>query len=136
MSRGVQARVVRRIRLIGESPPTYTSRFVYRAYYTTSTPRGAQCGNKVKLAIHLTVHYTVSAEIRYFVKYDTRGARPANVVLLKNTYFVNIDIIRYGLVARISGFHPEGSGSIPGIGNFFYQIFIFNSSKIVISEIS
>ncbi len=27
--------------------------------------------------------------------------------------------IPYCLVARISGFHPEGPGSIPGMGNFF-----------------
>ena len=26
------------------------------------------------------------------------------------------NIIPYGLVVRISGFHPEGSGSIPGMG--------------------
>jgi hypothetical protein len=31
--------------------------------------------------------------------------------------------IRYGLVARIPGFHPGGSGSIPGIGNFFSELF-------------
>ena len=27
--------------------------------------------------------------------------------------------IRYGLVVRISGSHPGGPGSIPGIGNLF-----------------
>ena len=32
-------------------------------------------------------------------------------------------LIRYGLVARISGFHPEGPGSIPGIGDSFFLIF-------------
>ena len=31
--------------------------------------------------------------------------------------------IRYGLVARIPGFHPGGSGSIPGTGNFFWYFF-------------
>ena len=35
----------------------------------------------------------------------TRGARPVMVV-------------PYGLVARIPGFHPGGSGSIPGMGIF------------------
>ena len=31
--------------------------------------------------------------------------------------------IPYGLVARISGFHPEGPGSIPGMGEYF-RIFV------------
>jgi hypothetical protein len=31
----------------------------------------------------------------------------------------NLNMIRYGLVARIPGFHPGGSGSIPGTGIFF-----------------
>ena len=31
-----------------------------------------------------------------------------------------LTIIRYGLVVRISGFHPGGSGSIPGIGRFHF----------------
>ena len=30
--------------------------------------------------------------------------------------------VRYGLVVRIPGFHPGGSGSIPGIGT--YQTFM------------
>ena len=29
--------------------------------------------------------------------------------------------IRYGLVARIPGSHPGGSGSIPGTGKFFFN---------------
>ncbi|RLU22861.1 hypothetical protein DMN91_005139 [Ooceraea biroi] len=29
--------------------------------------------------------------------------------------------IRYGLVARIPGFHPGGSGSIPGTGIFLHR---------------
>ena len=29
-----------------------------------------------------------------------------------------VPTIRYGLVVRISGFHPGGSGSIPGTGTF------------------
>ena len=28
-------------------------------------------------------------------------------------------LIRYGLVVRIAGSHPAGSGSIPGTGNYF-----------------
>ena len=35
-----------------------------------------------------------------------------------NTFTV-ITHIPYGLVARIPGFHPGGSGSIPGMGNIF-----------------
>ena len=31
--------------------------------------------------------------------------------------------IRYGLVVRISAFHAEGPGSIPGVG-IFYTIYI------------
>ena len=31
----------------------------------------------------------------------------------------NYVIIRYGLVVRISGSHPGGPGSIPGIGKMF-----------------
>ena len=31
-------------------------------------------------------------------------------------------VLPYGLVARISGFHPEGPGSIPGMGNFFKSL--------------
>ena len=27
----------------------------------------------------------------------------------------------YGLVVRISGFHPDGPGSIPGVGTMFYS---------------
>ena len=27
-----------------------------------------------------------------------------------------VSVVRYGLVARIPGFHPGGSGSIPGTG--------------------
>ena len=39
--------------------------------------------------------------------------------------------IRYGLVARIPGFHPGGSGSIPGTGNFFWFFFCqFFNTKI------
>jgi hypothetical protein len=34
---------------------------------------------------------------------------------------VNV-IIRYGLVVRISGSHPGGPGSIPGIGKMFLII--------------
>ena len=33
--------------------------------------------------------------------------------------------IPYGLVVRISGFHPDGPGSIPGVGTphpFFFQL--------------
>ena len=30
--------------------------------------------------------------------------------------------VRYGLVARIPGFHPGGSGSIPGTGIFFMLV--------------
>jgi hypothetical protein len=33
--------------------------------------------------------------------------------------FTNLSNIRYGLVARIPGSHPGGSGSIPGTGTFF-----------------
>ncbi len=29
--------------------------------------------------------------------------------------------IRYGLVVRISGFHPGGPGSIPGIGKILFH---------------
>ena len=31
--------------------------------------------------------------------------------------------IPYGLVARIPGFHPGGSGSIPGMGKFWFFLF-------------
>ena len=35
--------------------------------------------------------------------------------------------LRYGLVARIPGSHPGGSGSIPGTGiNFFSPIFFLH----------
>jgi hypothetical protein len=44
-----------------------------------------------------------------------------------------ISTIRYGLVARIPGFHPGGSGSIPGIGIFFSFSFnfIYNPALII-----
>ena len=31
-----------------------------------------------------------------------------------------------GLVARISGFHPEGPGSIPGMGTTFCHVLCWN----------
>ena len=45
-------------------------------------------------------------------------------------YSNTIPPIRYGLVARIAGFHPAGPGSIPGIGAsslecLFLFVFIF-----------
>ena len=33
--------------------------------------------------------------------------------------FINATV-PYGLVARILGFHPRGSGSIPGMGRYLY----------------
>lgn len=47
--------------------------------------------------------------------------------------FLYSNVIRYGLVARIPGSHPGGSGSIPGTGKFFF-ISIF--SKIALNHIS
>ena len=35
--------------------------------------------------------------------------------------------VRYGLVARIPGFHPGGSGSIPGTGIVFFFFSILES---------
>ncbi|KNC21678.1 hypothetical protein FF38_09793 [Lucilia cuprina] len=37
----------------------------------------------------------------------------------KDGRYFTANCIPYGLVARISGFHPEGPGSIPGMGRFF-----------------
>ena len=31
-----------------------------------------------------------------------------------------INVLPYGLVVRIPGFHPGGPGSIPGVGNSFW----------------
>ena len=48
--------------------------------------------------------------------------------------------IPYGLVARIAGFHPAGSGSIPGMGsyhNVFHErtfIFAFQLARIMLSK--
>ena len=48
--------------------------------------------------------------------------------------------IPYGLVARIAGFHPAGSGSIPGMGNYhnvFHErtfIFAFQLARIMLSK--
>ena len=41
-----------------------------------------------------------------------------------------------GLGVRIPGFHPGGPGSIPGLGDFFVNIFIsatieFNTRKVI-----
>ncbi|CAB0033722.1 unnamed protein product [Trichogramma brassicae] len=145
MSRGAQARVVR---LVGESPATHTSRFVYpdaptmhhprnndddsleRAHvtqfrretrtmlYYDARTRGIKVARSTRWSRE-SIRFAASIEMYNTKKYDTRGARAANVVLFKNTYFVFVNIIRYGLVARISGFHPEGSGSIPVPGKRF-----------------
>ncbi len=32
--------------------------------------------------------------------------------------------VRHGLVVRISGSHPGGPGSIPGVGNLFFTFFV------------
>ena len=37
-----------------------------------------------------------------------------------NNLLTNVVIIRYGLVVRISGSHPGGPGSIPGIGKVLF----------------
>ena len=42
---------------------------------------------------------------------------------------VNSYYIPRGLTARISGFHPEGPGSTPGVGNIFFE-----SGEIVVGE--
>ena len=41
-------------------------------------------------------------------------------------------MIRYGLVARIAGFHPAGPGSIPGTGaEHASQLFLFFFDNII-----
>ena len=37
--------------------------------------------------------------------------------------------IPYGLVARISGFHPEGPGSIPGMGRILFRFLLWFQLK-------
>ena len=39
------------------------------------------------------------------------------------------EALRRGLVARISGFHPEGPGSIPGVGTSFLPFFHLTSRQ-------
>ena len=41
-----------------------------------------------------------------------------NIIVTAN-HIVIYDAIPYGLVARISGSHPGGPGSIPGMGKLF-----------------
>ena len=53
---------------------------------------------------------------------------------------IKVSTIPYGLVARIAGFHPAGSGSIPGMGNYhnvFHErtfIFVFQLARIMLSK--
>ena len=35
-------------------------------------------------------------------------------------------VVPFGLVVRISGFHPGGPGSIPGMGMFFFVVTIIS----------
>ena len=40
--------------------------------------------------------------------------------------------IPYGLVARIPGFHPGGSGSIPGMGKIFFFLYLHKYSFLFV----
>ena len=61
-----------------------------------------------------------------------------------STIFSSFYVIRYGLVVRISGSHPGGPGSIPGVGNFlnwqinslFYVYAMVNVIKLFLEEIN
>ena len=56
----------------------------------------------------------------HVLQYFDSTKRSLNFLLLICKLFQKRDsVIPYGLVARISGFHPEGPGSIPGMGNIF-----------------
>ena len=48
-----------------------------------------------------------------------------------DTYLNCTYILRYSLVVRISGFHPEGPGSTPGDGIFFshQQTFFYSQLR-------
>ena len=42
---------------------------------------------------------------------------------------VLLQLIPHGLMARILGFHPRGPGSIPGVGEHFYNLMIFDVAQ-------
>ena len=43
--------------------------------------------------------------------------------MLVHNCWLNIPPVPRGLTARISGFHPGGPGSTPGVGNIFLNSF-------------
>ena len=59
----------------------------------------------------------LSAEIIYF------PLRKSHLYLLVCNIFCLESILPRGLTARISGFHPGGPGSTPGVGNLLFFIF-------------
>ena len=68
-------------------------------------------GNNIDFISYLPTDGKLQSRIRVTV---VRGTTIRKFYLLKRQY-----MIRYGLVARIPGSHPGGSGSIPGTGIFF-----------------
>ena len=50
------------------------------------------------------------------------GVKHLKELTRNSIIFNNCFYIPRGLTARISGFHPEGPGSTPGVGIYFVQL--------------
>ena len=49
-------------------------------------------------------------------------------IVLVNKFPLTLQLVPRGLTARISGFHPGGPGSTPGVGKFFIHILSIGES--------
>ena len=45
-------------------------------------------------------------------------------IVLVNKFPLTLQLVPRGLTARISGFHPGGPGSTPGVGRYFNNYFL------------
>ena len=58
------------------------------------------------------------------------GVKHLKELTRNSIIFNNCFYIPRGLTARISGFHPEGPGSTPGVGNFYDVFDIFTAPML------